>query len=115
MFILVTDRHNNTNPSVSFEELFELLEELQKKQDCGDNIFQFCLEVLSVSHTNAKWWWYDFKFGEKNSAEKVTELAKGKRLSIYVASYDSRHGELANRDGLFVIKYVTSNGLDRRW
>ena len=103
MFVLVTDRYNVFDQEpLSFEELLDYFRELQKKQDCGDNIsFNFVRGYIECHTQMQNGGGTDFRPRVKEFNKKVTELAKGKRLSIYVG-YDSRHGELANEGSLFV-------------
>ena len=58
--VLVTDRYNVFDQEpLSFEELLDYFRELQKKQDCGDNIsFNFVRGYIECHTQMQKWWWY---------------------------------------------------------
>ena len=101
--VLVTDRYNVFDQEpLSFEELIDYFRELQKKQDCGDNIsFNFVRGYIECHTQMQNGGGTDFRPRVKEFNKKITELAKGKRLSIYVG-YDSRHGELANEAALCI-------------
>ena len=102
---LITDRYGLFDQEpLTWDEMIEYHKDITKEGCVHDNIsFLYSRGYIEISSSAAHKGMNDFRPEVFKFNRKVTELAKGKKLSIYVG-YDSRHGELA-QNSADIIKY----------
>ena len=102
---LITDRYGLFDQEpMTWDEMLDYHREITKEGCTHDNIsFLYSRGYIEISSAAAHKGGTDFRPQVFEFNKKVTELSKGKKITIYVG-YDSRHGDLA-QNSADIIKY----------